>query len=122
LYKFLWAMKGCPGSSMRNKATQNFWQSLKGHQSGDMVHDDLPQPDNLSLARKSFILNDFLEAQDELHALEHPMRPPPINWSRRSSAVTGGPGSQSSSQGTRLGPGTGLNEAVCDMLPPALYQ
>jgi hypothetical protein len=115
LYKFLWAMKGHPSSSVRGKATQTFWQSLKGHRSGDFFYDDLPQPDNLSLARNSFILNDFFKAQDELYMLEHPMRPPPIRWSRRSSAVTGGPGSLSSSIRTGSGSTTGSTDtcAVC---------
>jgi hypothetical protein len=61
---------------------------------------------------KEFALNDYLEANDELHGLENPMRPwwrP--NWKdrHRSSAVTVGPGSLSSSiVGTELVSGTGL--------------
>jgi hypothetical protein len=102
LHKFLWSMKHNRPSSARNKAVKDFWQSLGGHQSGDLGHEDLPQPDNLSLAHKSFSLNEFLEAQDELYTLEHPMRPSldvrswDHLWSRRSSAVTVRPGSVSS--------------------------
>jgi hypothetical protein len=60
-------------------------------------------------------MQDFLQARDELHALEHPMRPPPDvsswghPWSRRSSVVTDGPLSLGSSKvGTESVPGSGL--------------
>jgi hypothetical protein len=120
LYKFLWSVKHNRPSPARSKAIQSFWQSLRGHQSGDLSHDDLPQPDNLSFASESFSLNDFLEAQDELYTLEHPMRPPSINWSRRSSAVTVRPGSLSSPfVGTGSGSTTGLMDTCAGCSSPS---
>jgi hypothetical protein len=58
-------------------------------------------------------MNDFLQARDELHKLEHPMRPPnTASWGfplgRRSSVVTVGSSSLGRSMvGTESTPGLG---------------
>jgi hypothetical protein len=59
-------------------------------------------------------MNDFLQARDELYALEHPIRPPStLSWAHpwlgRSSVVTDGPSSLTGSVvGTESLPGSGL--------------
>jgi hypothetical protein len=89
-HKFLWSMKHRQPGPGRYKAIEKFWQEIYEER----------QPEDLNLTLKSFSLNDFFIAQDELYTLEHPMRPPPIRswdhlWSRRSSAGTDGSGSLS---------------------------
>jgi hypothetical protein len=104
-HSFLWTLKYQQPGPERYKAIEKFWQKVYVER----------QPEDLNLVLKSFSMNDFLQACDELYTLEHPMRPPPDvcswghPWSRRSSAVTVGPGSLSSSMvGTESGPGSGL--------------
>jgi hypothetical protein len=83
------------------KKQQRFWKKVyKEHPPGDE-----------SLIFRSFSMNDFLQARDELHRLEHPMKPPRTSswghpWSRRSRVVTDGPLSLGSSKvGTESVPG-----------------
>jgi hypothetical protein len=78
LYSVLWRIQGFPAGNRRLQAIKEGWKLYGPSRSGDLNHEDRPRHDDFSLALKSFILNDFLEAQDELYALEHPMRPPPI--------------------------------------------
>jgi hypothetical protein len=114
LNSLLFRTQGFPAGPRRSKSIMEFWKSHDRPRSGDLVHDFPAQSDDLSRTLKSFSLNDFLEAQDELYTLEHPMRPTLntcswILWSRRSSAGTDGPGSLSSSiVGPGSGPTTGL--------------
>jgi hypothetical protein len=117
LYSLLWRIQGLLPSNRRSQVIKERWRSYGPSQASSLNQTmDLPHQDNLSLALKSFTLNDFLETQDELYTLEHPMRPPPIrSWGhrmvRRSSAVTVGPGSLSSSiVGSESGSGTGLTD------------
>jgi hypothetical protein len=104
-YSLLWTLKHQQPGPGRYKAIAKFWQKVYEER----------QPEDLNLILKSFLLNDFLQAQDELYTLEHPMRPPPdvrswgYPWSRRSSAVTVGSGSLSFHMvGPESGPGSGL--------------
>jgi hypothetical protein len=89
VYSLLWKVRGLPSGPGRSKIIKKFWQSYGRSQSGDLNQEDPPMPDQISLAIKSFALYDFLEAQDELYTLEHPMRPPSnvrswgSLWSRR---------------------------------------
>jgi hypothetical protein len=92
----LFRLQGFPAGSRRSGVIQEFWKSFERPRSGDLVHEFPAQSDDLSRLFKSFALTDFLEAQDELYTLEHPMRPAFStrawgSWSRRSSAVTVGP-------------------------------
>jgi hypothetical protein len=115
-HSFLWSLKYQQPGPGRYKAIDKFWKKVYEER----------QPEDLSLVLKSFSMNDFLQARDELHTLEHPMRPPPDvcswghPWSRRSSAVTDGPGSLSSSVvGPESGPGSGLTgTCVASRNPP----
>jgi hypothetical protein len=113
LNSLLFRLQGFPAGSRRSRVIQEFWKSFERPRSGDLVHEFLAQVDDLERSLMSFSLNDFLETQDELYTLEHPMRPAFSTrawglWSRRSSAVTDGPGSLSSSMvGTGLVSGTG---------------
>jgi hypothetical protein len=94
-----WRIKNFFGSQ-RESALRNFWREVYKEENHDPRR-----------VFKEFALNDYLEANDELHALDHPMRPwwrP--NWKdrHRSSAATVGLGSLSSSMvGTGLVSGTG---------------
>jgi hypothetical protein len=85
----------------REPALKNFWREVYKEENHD--------PRRIF---KKFALNDYLEASDELHGLENPMRQwwrPGWKVRHRSSAVTAGPGSLSSSfVGTGLVSGTGL--------------
>jgi hypothetical protein len=116
LYSLLWRIQGLPLGTRRSQAIKEGWKSYGPARSGDLIYKELPCQDDFNLALKSFTLNDFLEAQDELYTLEHPMRPPLICswdhlWSRRSSAGTVGPGSLSSSiVGPESGSITGLTD------------
>jgi hypothetical protein len=88
----------------RARIIDEFWKSYFRPQFESLTFGFSADSDDLSRALKNFSLNDFLEAQDELYTLEHPMRPPPIrSWdhlrSRRSSAATVGPGSLSPPSG-----------------------
>jgi hypothetical protein len=95
-YSLLWRLQGLPSGSRRSRVITEFWKSYDRPRSGDLVYEFPAQFDDLSRTLKSFPLNDFLEAQDELYTLEHPMRTPPTVcawgrlWLRRSSAVTVG--------------------------------
>jgi hypothetical protein len=103
-YGFTWRLKYQQSGPRRYKEIQRFWQQVY----------ETEQPHNLELTLRSFLLNDLLEASDELYALEHPMRPPSTSswgfpWVRRSSAGTGGSLSPGSSKvGTESVPGSGL--------------
>jgi hypothetical protein len=116
LYSLLWKIQGFPSGNRKSQIIEGGWKRFGPSRSGDLNHEDLPQLNDFSLALHSFMLNDYLEAQDELYTLEHPMRPPPIRswghlWLRRSSAVTVGPGSLSSSI---VGPESGSVAGLMD--------
>jgi hypothetical protein len=104
-HSFMWTLKYKEPGPERYKAIEKFWKK---------IYEDHP-PHDESLIFRSYSMQDFLQARDESDALEHPMRPPPNTsswghpWSRRSSVVTDGPGSLSSSKvGTESVPGSGL--------------
>jgi hypothetical protein len=102
-YDSAWRIKYSSGSQ-REKALANFWREVYK----EVNHD--PQR-----VFREFALNDYLEASDELHDLEYPMRPNSWSWGsiwkvrHRSSAVTDGPSSLGLSMvGTGSVSGTGL--------------
>jgi hypothetical protein len=100
LHAHAWRIKNFFGEK-RDSALRNFWREVYKEENHDPRR-----------VFKEFALNDYLEASDELHGLENPMR----SWWRpnwkdrhRSSAVTAGLGSLSLSMvGTGLASGTGL--------------
>jgi hypothetical protein len=109
LNSLFFRLQGFPAGSRRSRVIQGIWKSFERPRSGDLVHEFPAQVDDLNRSLMSFSLNDFLDSQDELYTLEHPMRPAFSTrawglWLRRSSAVTDGPGSLSSSI---VGPGSG---------------
>jgi hypothetical protein len=79
-----WRIKRSFGTQ-REKALTNFWREAYK----EVNHDD-------QRVFREFALNDYLEASDELHDLEHPMRPNSWSWGsfwkerHRSSAATVG--------------------------------
>jgi hypothetical protein len=103
-HSILWTLKHQQPGPGRHRVIERFWQKVYEER----------QPEDLSLVLKSFSMNDFLQARDELYTLEHPMRPSNTSswghpWSRRSSVVTDGPLSLGSSKvGTESVPGSGL--------------
>jgi hypothetical protein len=78
-----WRLKHTVQGSQRDKALGQFWKKVYQ----EPVHDD-------QRVFKEFALNDYLEASDELHDLEYPMRPwiswSSSTWERRSVAVSDG--------------------------------
>jgi hypothetical protein len=92
-----WRIRNFFGSQ-RDSALKSFWREVCQEENHDPRR-----------VFKEFALNDYLEASDELHHLENPMRSwwrP--NWMHRSSAVTVGSSSLGSSMSPGLVSGTGL--------------
>jgi hypothetical protein len=102
----MWRLKCSNPGPQRNKELEQFRKQ---------IYEDYPSHDE-GLVLKSFTLNDFLQARDELYKLDHPMKVPNTSswgfpWVRRSSAVTDGPTSLSGSVvGSWSTPGLGLTD------------
>jgi hypothetical protein len=94
-FRAAWCIRQSQGPQ-REKALKQFWRKVYQ----EPVRDD-------RRVFKDFALNDYLEASDELHTLEHPMRPSTFGWSfpwgLRSRAVSVG---TSSLRGSMVGTGS----------------